>query len=524
MELRNQTPAINLPNEIWIEIFKNVDNPNLLKLCLVCKHWNGLIFKYLVHRFQLSLDAVKMEQLSKKGIRMAADRSYRHLQLTLPMLNCSPKPMKILRRVAPNLEALRLNLETLDIKVLLRLLQLCPRVQELTIKGVNLILDVFALIDLLNEAVLIVNGVTSLDVDHPLKVIGKTFEPCVVENSVPEVLNEGTIFPAIRSLGLDLTDLDQYQRTFLHCFPNVTELEIVASQADLGVIGAMANRLKVLKVKLLQDAVSTFLTLRLPALEVLALKVNGDIEKRALMHFLLGSKLLKTAIFTFHRTDDVFPVLAASLPMVERLQISGQTSTALIGLEKMIHLKELALKGCCLRPTFIYFALPVTYSVKKLECIGVMTEDRVGELLYRCQFIRSLTLSVRNVHDMSHYAECMQCLEDFTLLIDRVYPTIINQMHEMLSLERLVIKAKLFSKTNFKLLHKVMALPTMKSLTVTVTEGLIPRYVARKVASANRACSLVLNGERIDALPLLVRSTGRKRKVASVAVVSEATN
>lgn len=207
-------------------------------------------------------------------------------------------------------------------------------------------------------------------------------------------------------------------------------------------------------------------------------------------------------------------------------------------------LQELALKGCCLRPTFIYFALPVTYSVKKLECIGVMTEDRVGELLYRCQFIRSLTLSVRNVHDMSHYAECMQCLEDFTLLIDRVYPTIINQMHEMLSLERLVIKAKLFSKvnrtdpnrrhkanqfcrvfqTNFKLLHKVMALPTMKSLTVTVTEGLIPRYVARKVASANRACSLVLNGERIDALPLLVRSTGRKRKVASVAVVSEATN
>ncbi|XP_021711827.1 uncharacterized protein LOC110680300 [Aedes aegypti] len=524
MEFLDPTSAINLPNELWIEIFKNVDSPDLLQLSMVCKHWNRLIFMFLARRFQLNLD-LSVETYPKKGIRLVPDRVYKRLHLTLTQLDSSFKSMRIIQKLAPNLESLKLSLEYLDIQVLMQVLKSCTCLRELYIKGLQQVFDVFGLVDLLNMAVHLVSGETTLDTDHKLNIIAKSYEPCLLGAGVKGLKDAWPIFPAITTLGLDASVMDKFEKKFFLCFPNVTELEIVATSHDLGMIEGMANRLKVLKVKVFQEAVTNFFALRLPTLEVLVLKLSARVENDVLQQFLLGCKALKTAMFSFHASGDVFPALVEGLPLVERLQISGQTCTTLLGLEKLTHLKELALRGCCVRSTSFYFVLEPTYSVNKLECIGVTFDSGVSDLMYRCQFITSLTLSVRSVHiyGMSHYAECLQLVEEFTLLIDRVYPVIIKQMKEMFNLVKLVIKAKAFSKTNFKLLEKVIVQPRMKTLLVEVTELSVPMYIARKVASANRACMLILNGERVEPNDVPVRPVGRKRKTLPV-VVNELTN
>ncbi|XP_062555715.1 uncharacterized protein LOC134220630 [Armigeres subalbatus] len=512
---RSSVSGAKLPNELLLGIFDYVDTHSLLQLSLVCKRFDQLIFRYMSHRFQLTLG--DKEQLPKRGIRMVPDRIYKNLHLKSLELSSYSKIMKIFEKLAPNVESLKLTLQAIDLSDLLQMLKLCPRLKQLCIKGIHLNWDPSDLMEIMKLATRTVHANTSLDMRHRLNVFDQNALPCTMHftrlDEDDPIKENGPTFPGIKSLGLSIQDQHNVRLYLLPHFPNVTELEIVARETGVCLLRKMAPHLKVLKVKVFQESIDAFLTVQLPALDVLVLKLNARCDNNNLKHFLLGCQTLKTAMLSFCHYDDMFPAVAEGLPGVQKLQISGDISTALSGLEKMTHLKELALKNCCVQYRSIYFMEGIK-SVEKLECIGVYFELPVAEILYNFWHLQKLLLTVRNIHDTTFLGESIPNVKELSLFMDRAHPSIINQLKTLFSLEKLVITANTFAKTNLELLRNVITLSSLRRLEVLVCKGKVPKDSADKIASANRSCTFVLNGEVVEPKRVVRRlaAVGKKQK------------
>uniref|UniRef100_A0A1Q3EZ61 F-box domain-containing protein n=1 Tax=Culex tarsalis TaxID=7177 RepID=A0A1Q3EZ61_CULTA len=75
----------DLPNEILWQIFRQLKHPDLLRMSLVCRRWNQVIFHFLNHRFRF---------LPKQAEQLCPDRSFKHLDLSacpLPVPNLNIK-------------------------------------------------------------------------------------------------------------------------------------------------------------------------------------------------------------------------------------------------------------------------------------------------------------------------------------------------------------------------------------------------------------------------------------------------
>ncbi|KXJ76326.1 hypothetical protein RP20_CCG009874 [Aedes albopictus] len=498
-------------HKLWVEIFGHMETRGLLELSRVCKHWNRLIFKYWSHRFLLHLDPCYRKFPQQGVVGLVPGREYKHLHLRSPKLY--DQMMRIIEQLAPNLESLKLSLESLDLAVLVKILALCPRMNELHIKGFHF-KHSFDLEEMLHRARKTTPAVSSLDLEYSkLGSFGRELSPCILNVTESEIQIASSHVPAITSLGLDITNLEAFERAFQNNTLNVTKLDIAIHQpATLSLVERMAPQLKILKMEAHEDTTNTVLNLRFAALQVLLLQLHNGYDNNGFIEFLLGCQTLKTALLSLPMIDhqDVFPTVAIGLPLVEKLQISSETVTTLEDLHTMQRLKELSMKGGYIiaRSECHMDKVP---TVEKFECHDLMLSDKLSNILKRFPNLHSLSLGMRELHyEMKKFSSSVPGLKEFTITIDRVNSDVIDLMQTMNRLESIVINAGVFAKSNFPFLRKVIVLPKLKSLAVN-TNWELPESVTSKIAAANRSCALLLNGKRVEPAGSVRRRSGAKR-------------
>lgn len=508
--------AVNLPNEIWVEIFKHVDNRALLRFSRVCKRWNQLIFKYLAHRFQLTLDPSKRMFPLPASIGLVPGRNYTHLHLKSTKLYV--QMMQIIEQLAPHLESLKLSLDSLDLAALVKILTLCTRLNELHIKGFTFKHD-FDLDEMLHSSRKSKPAVSSLDLEYKkLGDFGRELRPCILDVTKGDISSaSSSLVPVnITSLGLDITNSDIFEKVFLNSIRNVTKLDIAIRQPTLNVVQRLAPQLKLLKMEVHESkAIGNVLQLRLPVLDVLLLKLHSTYKNNEFKDFLLGCQTLGTALLSLPMVDyqDVFPTVAHGLPRVEKLQILSETVTSLGDLQAMERLKVLSLKGGYIIAKSCY-QIGAVPTVEKFECHDVMLSDQLSNVLKRFPNLHSLSLTMRElIYELNHFASYVPRLREFTITIDRVNGDAIDLMSKLKRLEKIVINAKIFAKSNFHFLRKVIVLPKLKRLVIN-TDWELPVDVTSKIAAVNRSCALVLNGRWVRPAAVNVRRSiggGAKR-------------
>ncbi|XP_062560877.1 uncharacterized protein LOC134225108 isoform X2 [Armigeres subalbatus] len=494
-------PATGVPIQVWLEIFEYIDSYTLLQMTLVCKHFNRLIFNYMTHRFQLKL--VSREQKSPpNGVNLDPERIYKHLHISASTLDSVT--LMVIVRHAPNLLSLKLSLVSLNLKVLMYVLKICTRLTELSIEGRNFKRS-FDFDQLLwlgkGKAAL---GVSSLDLEYKKLIrFDKELEPCNVIVAEIGEFKATCFFPTVLSMGLDIkTDLEKFECDFLSCFPNITRLEIVARVEEQRIVERLAPNLKVLKMEVQDKAAAGVYQVRLPTLEVLALKIRSSYQKAVLQNFLLGCASLKTALFVFSMSDDfgVFPMVAQSLPLVEKLQITDDSVITLDELHQMSHLKVLSIKGASIVGDSYAELSP---SLEKLEFHDVMFTRDMSDVFYRFPNLRKIAVTKYERHfstyqhfDKKFYKRA-RSLKEFKITLYRAGSDIVNFLQTLTQLEMLSIDARIFAKSNFGYLKKLMCMPLLKCLDVR-TESELPRELVGRVAASNPACRFVLNGTQVE--------------------------
>lgn len=506
--------AMSLPNELWIEIFRKLDNRTLLNLALVSQHWHELIFTHLIRRFQLNLDPGKLK-FPIIASSMIPGRNYKHLRLKLSEIEGAP--MKIFQQLVPNLESLTLNLKSLELSVLIQMLGLCPRIKELHLYGFQFKHD-YDIEEFIYSSLKIRPAIGSLELEYKkLGVFEREFQPCILNGSESEMLTASKFVPAIASLGLNVNNLDIVERIFQGCISNVTKLDMVVHQPGVSLLERMAPQLKILKLEVYEGAIEYVLNLRFPALDTLALKLHASSYKDSVFcDFLLGSQSLKTAFLVLRKCEfkDVFPAITKSLPLVEKLQIVSDTVTSLEGLERMTNLKKLSIRKSSILANY-YNQTAIQPMVQSFECHDIHIKDQLRNVLRRFPNLRYLSLSMRDFYDvMTRFGDAVPLLKEFTISVYRFLIEIIGLMEELTSLEKIVINAAVFAKSNFYHLRRVIILPSLRSLEVN-TKWALPEDLTRKVAAVNRSCALILNGD-IVAPDGVVRRSAVKRVKPSV--------
>lgn len=482
----------DLPIEIMLEIFDYIDIGDLLRLSVVCKRWNGIVFRYKSHRIRRTLG--EKGTFIMKGIGMAPDRIYKNLHIKSPMLDTYHEVMKIFYKLAPNVETLTLQLDEIHFKDLLQLIKWCPRLKELYITGLHETVDSF-FIRKYESPVIIVSGLcsTSLEEENPLNIIKQNRNSCILTfdrydtNNLP--------ITGIKSLGLDISDPHTMEKYIAPLFLDLTELEITVRDAEVYLLRKLAPQLKVLKAKVGPDGADKFYALRLPELDVLVLRpVTFEYNKKNdLKQFLLGCKALTTAMFLFSREHDVFPTLAEGLPFVQKLEIASAMTTALGGLEKMKHLKKLSLVGCCLIGP--YYSLPhLKISLKTLECIGAKSVRNMGKVLHSFSQLEQLTLTLNFTDDMVEIFTPLTNVRELLIYIDQVPEAMVHQLRNLTNLKTLFIKTVFCAKKNLLLMKHVITLPSIRRLEVNGRKLKTSPEVSGKIAAANRYCSFIVNG------------------------------
>ncbi|XP_065079832.1 uncharacterized protein LOC135702716 [Ochlerotatus camptorhynchus] len=484
-----EMPSAQLPNEIWIAIFKHFDITCLLDLSLVCKHWNHLIFTHLANRIMLNLD-LDQRKYPPRDIGMVPERYYKHLCLRSFKLDSPAYLFEIVKQLAVHLDTLELTLVSLECQDLLQLLALCTRMTKLCIKA-----KYFECDDTMHSSIPILYAVRSLSFD--------------VENYVSTF------------------NLYSFEMSFLRTMPNVNELKtLLYRPLDLSMILWMSARLKVLKATVSCEAINDFLSLRLPALKVLDLTLlqpehqwrkRRTFHARAFQDFLLGCKSLKTALLSFRCEYDqqLLTAIFTSLSRVEVLQLSGGLATerfSLNGMERMTCLKTLSLH-CLLLFQEDDRVVPMR-TVEKFSMCTFIRPNKFGDILKRFPNLKSLAFRMHG-DELQSVAEVVPLLEELSVDISRITPEMINHMQQLVTLKKLTIDAHSIARTNFRLLRNIKALPAMKCLNVS-TGSNIPPNIASSIAATNQACKLILNGQLVKPATRTRRSGVKRKQTATV--------
>lgn len=485
MECDNaRKPFYQLPNEVWLEIFKKVDTPQLRDLSLVCKHWNCLVFEHMSHRFVLNFD-LDQRKYPRRGIGMVPERNYKNLCLKSFKLDSPAYLLDTVKQLAVHLVSIKLELVSLECQTLVQLLPLCTKLTELHIKA-----KYFECDDSLHQPGPYLRAVTCLSFD--------------VENYVSTF------------------NLFSFEMVFLRMFPNVQRLKMVVYRPlDLGLLVWMAPRLQVLKATVYCDAINNFLGVRLPVLKHLDLTLlqpeqqwrkRRTFQARAFGEFLRGCGMLMTALLSFRCEYDqqLLTTIFTNLPWVQKLQLSGGLATerfSLNGMERMKNLKDLSLH-CLLLFQEEQRIVPMP-TVEKFSLCSFIRPNRFSDVLKRFPNLKTLSFRMHG-DELQSISEAVPLLEDLSVDIGRITPDMINHMQQLVGLKKLTIDAHMIARANFRLLRGVIALPELKCLNIN-TRSMIPANIASAVAGNNHACKLVLNGELV-APAVRTRRSGVKRK------------
>ncbi|KXJ69484.1 uncharacterized protein LOC109407748 [Aedes albopictus] len=479
---RSKPVDIALPNEIWLEIFNNIDYKGLLNLTLVCKHWNKLIFSHMAGRFVLSFDVDQL-MFPQEVIGMVPDRHYRHLCVNSFRLNSLNYLFRIVKQLAGNLDSLKLRLKMLDCQLLELLLPLLKRLNELDIKATY------------------------------------------VENG--ETTYRKPTLPTVKTLKLDIANrvsiykLGSLEWVLLSCIPNVQKLTIfVHGPQDLPIIDSLAPQLKVLKASVDCDTLYLFFQIRLPALTSLDLTVENLDQQRyqvfcgrtVFQPFLLQCKNLKSITLEHCEFDEQpLPMIFNNFPELETLELYGYLMLdmlSLSGIEKMKKLKRLVITENIASKSF----LP-SPSVQSLGFTGFPYRNDLIEVLRRFPNLKYLTLPGSNYVKGELQAIPKHAPQLKHLIVNRlklIKIDLLEEIKQMVGLRTVTIEVTSFSRDKFRLLKQIIVLPELRTLTVKTSSN-IPIGMARSVAATNPACKLLLNKELVKP-PVPRLANKRKRR------------
>ncbi|XP_055630361.1 uncharacterized protein LOC129771075 [Toxorhynchites rutilus septentrionalis] len=477
-------PACRLPNEMWIEIFKNFPIAELISLSIVCKQWNRLIFAHFANRIRLNFN-IDLKLYPIAGTELVEERPYKHLTVSSFKIDSPIFLMEAIKCLGVSLVSLKLDLTVLDANTFGKLLRHCSSLHELDIKALYFECD----------------ETLTCCWDRLFKMRKLRFG---ITNYVSTI------------------SLTSYEFLFMRTMPNILELDIVVNTSlDISLIGWIAPKLRRLRATVDSSVINRFLELRLPRLACLEFNLSQPeqqwIKRRTFQissfrNFLLGLKILSNARFCFRCEYDqiLLSTIFANMPSIEYLHLCGGLASERVwlnGIENLKKLKTLGLHSLML--TDEASRVVAAPSVETLSLCSFIRPDNFICILKRFPNLKTLTLRMHST-ELTAVSVFATSLQQLTIDMYRVTPEIISQMEQLVGLRKLCIEANMISRPNFRSLCKIFSLPAMKRLEITTQSKILPN-MAGALAASNTSGMLILNG--IVVKPIIkTRKAGAKRK------------